>query len=247
LTATSHPGAEVWHDVECASYAADLPLWRELACTAGSAILDVGAGTGRVALDLAAHGHELTAIDSEPDLVRACARRADERGLPVRALVADCRSFEIATRFSLAIVPMQVAQLLGGPAGRAAMLRAVARHLTPGALLAVALADPFEAVPAADSLPPLPDVLERDGWVLSSTPVEVRDEVDRTAIVRHRQAVSPRGELTEDLSTTLLEAVAPATLEAEARAAGLEVEPSRFVPATHDYVGSTVVLARRSA
>ena len=43
----------MWHDVECGSYVADLPLWRRLAAEAGGPVLDVGAGTGRVALDLA--------------------------------------------------------------------------------------------------------------------------------------------------------------------------------------------------
>ena len=32
-------------------------------------LLDVGAGTGRVALDLARRGHAVVAIDSDPDLV----------------------------------------------------------------------------------------------------------------------------------------------------------------------------------
>ena len=52
----------VWHELECGSYRADLPLWRELAdqmaSSEGSArVLDVGAGTGRVALELARAGH----------------------------------------------------------------------------------------------------------------------------------------------------------------------------------------------
>ena len=46
----------VWHDVECGRYDADLPLWRELAASARRPVLDVGAGTGRVALDLARAG-----------------------------------------------------------------------------------------------------------------------------------------------------------------------------------------------
>ena len=36
----------IWHDVECASYVEDLPLWRELAASYGDPVLDVGAGTG---------------------------------------------------------------------------------------------------------------------------------------------------------------------------------------------------------
>ena len=49
-TGDDAPAHVVWHDVECGGYDADLPLWRELAREAGGPVLDVGAGTGRVAL-----------------------------------------------------------------------------------------------------------------------------------------------------------------------------------------------------
>ena len=173
---------------------------------------------------------------------RALSERAREHSLPVRAHAADARSFHLGTRHPLAIAPMQVIQLLGGAAGRKAMLSAVAAHLSPGGLLAVALADPFDGLPIGDALPPLPDVLELDGWVLSSTPVEVRDEGDAVAIDRHRQAVSPAGELTEEMATVRLDSVTPTELEQEGSAAGYRALPARSVPATRDYVGSTVVL-----
>lgn len=230
-----------WHDVECASYTADLPVWRGLADEHGGPVLDIGAGTGRVALDLAARGHAVTAIDADPELVRACAHRARERGLPVRATAADARSFDLGSRHPLAIMAMQVAQLLGGACGREAMLDAVAQHLAPGGLLAIALADPYDTVPVEEALPPLPDILEIDGWVLSSTPLIARDEGSGVAIDRHRQAVSPTGELTEEASTIRLDWVTPVELEAEAERAGLRpLDPWR-VPATRDFVGSTIV------
>ena len=233
-------GPVAWHDVECASYAADLPAWHGLAAERGGPVLDVGCGTGRVALELAAQGHEVVGIDADPDLVRALNERA--RSLPARAHTADARSFELGSSHPLAVAPMQVIQLLGGAQGRAAMLASVLRHLSPAGLLAVALADPFDAVPAGEALPPLPDVVEIDGWVLSSTPVDVRDEGDAVAIDRHRQAVSPTGELTEELATIRLDCVIASGLEDEAVAAGYRVLPALHVPATRDYVGSTVVL-----
>lgn len=239
-TVRAVPGPAAWHDVECASYAADLPVWRELAVERGGPVLDVGCGTGRVALDLAARGHEVVGIDADPALTQAFNERAHD--LPARAHAADARSFELARLHPLALAPMQVIQLLGGREGRAAMLSCVLRHLSPAGLLAVALADPFEAVPADQALPPLPDVLEVDGWVLSSTPVDVRDEGDAVAIDRHRQAVSPAGELTEELATIRLDAVTAAGLEEEALAAGYRVIGAVQVPPTRDYVGSTVVL-----
>jgi SAM-dependent methyltransferase len=237
-------GAAIWHDVECASYEADLPLWRRLAEEAAGPILDLGCGTGRVALDLAGRGHDVTGVDCEPSFTAALGARARERGLRVRAETADVRSFTLAGQtFGLAIAPMQVAQLLGGREGRARMLACVRRHLMPGGVLAVALADPMEGIEDdEDPVPPLPDVREEDGWVYSSTPVDVRQEGSATAIDRLRQAVSPGGELDESLATILLDSVKPEELEAEAGAHSYIARERRHVPATTDYVGSVVVM-----
>jgi SAM-dependent methyltransferase len=239
----------IWHDVECASYDADLPLWRELAAAAGkgSAVLDLGCGTGRVALDLAARGHDVTGLDCEPSFTRALAARARERGLRVRAELGDARSFALGREdFALAIAPMQVAQLLGGSGGRAGMLACAHRHLRPGGLLAVSLADPFDGVPDdAEPLPPLPDVREEAGWVYSSMPVAVHEEPAATAIDRLRQAVSPAGELAESMATIRLDRVSADELEAEAAAQASgdwKLRERRQVPPTADYVGSAVVM-----
>jgi SAM-dependent methyltransferase len=232
----------VWHDVECSSYTADLPLWRELAEDASGPVLDLGCGTGRVALDLAERGHEVTGVDSEPALVRALAARARERGLRVWAEVGDVRALALGFRYSLAIAPMQVAQLLGGPPGRAAMLASVRLHLRSRGALAVAIADPFGGIPAGEAAPPLPDVREEDGWLYSSMPVAVREEAGATAIDRLRQTVSPSGEMTESMATIRLDHVTARQLEEEARAAGFRVRPRRGVPPTDDYVGSAVVV-----
>lgn len=235
--------AVVWHDVECGGYDADLALWRELAAAAVGPVLELGCGTGRVALDLAARGHDVTALDSDRSLVAALRERARERGLTVEAVVADARAFGLERRgFGLAVAPMQVAQLMGGADGRAAMLGRVRQHLAPGGSFAAALADPFDGVPAEEVAPPLPDVREQDGWVFSSSPVAVRAEAHGTAIDRLRQAVSPAGELDESMASIVLDRVTASELESEAAAAGLGVRARRTVPATGDYVGSVVVV-----
>jgi len=239
--------AAAWHDVECSGYAADLPTWRDLAERSGGSVLDLGCGTGRVALDLASRGHEVTGLDADPELVRALEARGHARDLPVRGLTADARAFELAETFPLAIAPMQVVQLLGGPEGRKAMLARVLAHLKPGGVLAVALADPFDSVPVGEALPPLPDVLEVDGWVLSSTPVAVRDMGDAVSIDRRRQAVSPSGELTEEPFTIRLDSVTPAGLSEEAEEVGLTATELLHVPPTRDYVGSAVVVLEAPA
>ncbi len=89
----ARPVSVIWHDLECGAYAEDLPLWRSLADEHGDPVLDVGAGTGRVALDLARHGHRVTALDPEPELIAELERRA--AGLDVTGVVADARDFEL--------------------------------------------------------------------------------------------------------------------------------------------------------
>ena len=234
----------IWHDVECADYTADLDAWRTLAQERGAPVLDLGCGTGRVALDLAESGFPVLGVDADPSLVAALTSRAERRGLPVEAHAADVRALSLGDRrFPLAVAPMQVVQLLGDAAGRAAMLEAARRHLTPGGLLALALADPFEGVPPGDSEPPLPDMREEAGWVFSSTPTAVRVvPTGGVAIDRVRQAVSPAGDLFEVPNTIVLDLLGAEQLEDEGRGQGYEVLERRRVPETPSYVGSTVVL-----
>jgi SAM-dependent methyltransferase len=237
----SAPEAVVWHDVECAGYAADLPVWRRLAAAAAGPVLDIGCGTGRVALDLAGRGHDVTGVDSDPALVPTLARRARERGLRLRAYALDARSLDLGREFPLVIAPMQVVQLMGSRAGRAALLGSVRRHLLPDGLFAAALADPFEGLPAEQLLPPLPDVREEAGWVWSSRPIAVREEPGGAlAIDRLREAVSPSGELTGTVATIVLDRLGAAELEAEAREHGFRLRERLSVPETEAYVGSTV-------
>ena len=79
--------AAIWHDVECGGYEADLPLWRELAGRYPGPVLDVGAGTGRVALALAEDGHRVTALDNDPERVREAA--AEVLGIPRRGELSE--------------------------------------------------------------------------------------------------------------------------------------------------------------
>lgn len=240
------PTSVLWHDLECGTYAADLPLWRELAenpARRPGPILDVGAGTGRVALDLARAGHEVVALDRDEVLLGALCERAEREALAVGTAVGDARDFALERSFALILAPMQTVQLLGGPDGVEGFARCAATHLRPGGLLAAALA---EAVPFARGdgleLPP-PDVLEVDGWLYSSQPVAVRPDPEGGAwLERRREAVAPDGARTVNHDRILLDTVTPAALIAAGRCAGLRPLPGRTVAATEDHVGSDIVL-----
>ena len=231
----------IWHDLECGSYAADLPLWRALAERAGGPVLDVGAGTGRVALDLARRGHEVVALDCDEALLEVLGRRG--RGLPVRTLAADAREFVLDAPVRLCIVPMQTIQLLGGRRGRRAFLRCVRAQLEAGGLLAAAVTEDlpaFEPGEPAD-LPP-PDIREHAGWIYASQPVALRHRGPVTVLQRRREAVAPDGTRHESEDVVLLDRVNAADLEREAEVAGLSPLPAVDVPPTRDHVGSRVVV-----
>jgi SAM-dependent methyltransferase len=237
--------AVIWHDVECGAYTADLWLWRELAEQGSGPVLELGAGTGRVALDLAGRGYEVTALDSDPALLQELGRRAAALRVDVSRVNADARSLPPLGVFALVLAPMQFVQIMGGASARGELLRGVAGLLAEGGRFAAALAELEHALAPEDAAPPLPDLVERDGWVYSSLPMDVRRDPAGVAVERLRQIVSPSGQLSDERHTQLLDSVSPEALEAEARACGLTPEARHTVRGTGEHVGSTVIVCRR--
>jgi SAM-dependent methyltransferase len=249
--------AAIWHDVECGSYEADLPLWEELAERCGGLVLELGCGTGRVALHLARRGHRVYGLDRDPDLLASLAARASDschsgvghksdtsaRG-SVKPVHADARSFKLPERAALALAPMQFLQLLPSQADRLECLRCLAAALQPGGLLAAAIVESLPRV--GDPLPPLPDVREVDGWVYSSLPVAAATAEERIVLRRLRQTVSPTGDLREEDDEIQLRTFSAEELEAEAAQVGFVPVGRRLIPETEAHVGSLVVLLEGS-
>jgi SAM-dependent methyltransferase len=235
--------AAVWHEVECGGYAADLPIWERLV-TSGGAVLELGCGTGRVALHLASFANEVWAVDVDPSLISALRARAATRGVAVRTVCADVCSLDLGRKFELILAPMQLLQMLGSTAARRMALERVAAHLPPGGRLAASI---VEAVSASQAGPcaALPDVRELDGWVYSSLPVASLAGGGTLEIHRLRQAVSPDGVLSEEEHTDRLDALSAGTLESEATTIGMRAAGRLEIPPADGYLGSTVVVLER--
>jgi SAM-dependent methyltransferase len=245
MTAAKTPRSVIWHDVECGGYREDLPLWRALVAETGGPVLDVGAGTGRVALELAAADVEVVALDLEPELLEALTARAARRGVSVETIAADARSFDAgAGRFAAVIVPMQTLQLLPDAAARAEFFAAAKRALKPGGLVAIALADALESFDGETDGLPEPDTLRVDGLRYVSLPLAVVDEGGYAAIHRLRQVMGLIAPAEEEHDVIRLARVDAVTLADEAEALGFEALEARRIPATDVYVGSTVVILR---
>jgi SAM-dependent methyltransferase len=235
--------AAIWHDVECGSYAADLPLWEEVAEEYGDPILELGCGTGRVALHLARRGYEVIGLDRDPELIHALRKRAGD--LPVQTVCADALGFELDRQVPVVLAPMQFMHLMGSQEERLQCLRQVREVLQPGGVLAAALLDKLPSVPEG-GLPPLPDVREVDGWIYSSQPVGLVGWLGPQLILeRLRQTVSPEGTLREENSKIKLLFVEAEELEAEAKSVGFVPAGGAIVSETDAHVGSAVVLLER--
>jgi SAM-dependent methyltransferase len=255
--------AVIWHDLECGRYRQDLTVWAQLADESGDPILDVGAGTGRVSLELARRGHRVVAMDLEAELLAALRERADAlsagarvgapgpgvgaatgMGAGVTTVQADARAFDLGDeRFALCVVPMQTIQLLGGGVNRRAFLARAKAHLSVGGVLAIAIAPEFEEfVWAEGTAMPLPDMVELDGTIYASQPTAVLIEGDQAILQRRREVIDPRGgrEVSED--RIALDLLGAATLIADGVAMGLRPVGTRTIAETDEHVGSLVVI-----
>jgi SAM-dependent methyltransferase len=231
----------IWHDAECGAYSADLELWEALAGEAEGPVLDLGCGTGRVALYLARRGYDVVGLDNDPDLIATLTARA--QGLPLRPVLGDARAFELDTDIALALAPMQLIQLLPGHRDRLKCLGCIAAHLLPGGRIAMAIVE--ELPEAVGGPPPLPDVRQVDNWIYSSLPLATTLEGDEISIRRLRQTVSPTGVLSEEENEVRIRTLSATQLEAEGARIELTPQGRQRICPTDLHVGSTVVLLGR--
>jgi SAM-dependent methyltransferase len=237
--------AAIWQDCEFGSYSADLPLWAELAEAAGGPVLELGAGAGRVAIDLARQGFELIPLERDPDLAAELERRAESAGSPLTALRADLASPEeisLPREPRLAIAPLHVLQSLD-PAARARLLPSLRQLLPAGAKLAAALVDEATLLSAGiGGTQILPDIREVDRWVYSSEPLWVQVGEETLTVRRIRERVSPDGEIERGVHDDVLHRLSPERLEAEATEAGFSPAGRRPVKAGSNEADSVVVV-----
>jgi len=242
--------AAVWQEVEFGSYTADLALWTELAGAADGPVLELGAGAGRVALRLAAHGHQVLALDSDRELGAELGRVAEERNVSVTPLTGDLSAadgLEVPARPGVVIGPLHVIQVLDA-ASRPPLLARVTELAAPGATIALTVVDESTLLAAGTSATQiLPDMRELDGWVYSSEPLWVHVGDETLTVRRLRERVSPEGRMERDVHDEVLHRVAADRLEDEARAAGLRPVGRRQISSGPTEADSTVVLLEAPA
>jgi len=139
---------DAWDDDEAAAlydlvyehYDDDLSLYEEFARRGETPALELGAGTGRVALHLARAGLDVVALDSSPWMLRRLEAALDDATRRrVRTVEADMRNFDLRETFDLMFCALDTFELLLTADDQLSALRCVARHLSRGGVFVAEL------------------------------------------------------------------------------------------------------------
>jgi SAM-dependent methyltransferase len=113
----------------------DVRFYERMAARFGGPVLELGVGTGRVALSLVRAGIEVVGIDGVPAMLREAREKADALGPELSARLtlkrADLRSVRLRRRFPLVISPFNVFMHLYERRDVERALATVRRHLAP--------------------------------------------------------------------------------------------------------------------
>lgn len=120
------------YDLDHAGLDEDRALYEQFARRGETPSLELGVGTGRVALHLARKGLSVVCLDaSRVMLARLHASLPPELESRLRLVEADMRSFDLGERFDLIYCAMNTFEHLLTTEDQLAALRCVARHLAP--------------------------------------------------------------------------------------------------------------------
>jgi SAM-dependent methyltransferase len=159
----------------------DVSFYLEEAARSGGPVLELGVGTGRVAVPVAATGVRVVGVDLSAAMLEVARERAELAGVEVDLRQGDMRDPPVEGTFPLVLIPFRSLLHMETDADRRATLRAVAKHLAPGGRMVF---DVF--TPGADDIAEThgrwlerePGIWERADW----------NEATRTLILRVRGA-----------------------------------------------------------
>ncbi|HEY3612171.1 MAG TPA: class I SAM-dependent methyltransferase [Gaiellales bacterium] len=139
MSAAAAPGGEAYeqlgslYDRWCAGVDHDIPFY-VLACEgADGPIVELGAGSGRISVELARHGHRVIALDAAPAMLAEAEARARRYGVALETVVGDLRDPPAdLPRGDRVLAPFRTFMHLSGDDERRRALAAARRLLAPG-------------------------------------------------------------------------------------------------------------------
>lgn len=171
-----------YYDAENADLVEDLDAYLLLAERFGGPVLDVGCGTGRVALHLAGEGFDLTGVEPSSAMLDIARTKPGIEG--VTLIQAGAADFSSPTRFGFALLAFSTFQHFHTQVDQLAVLVNLVRHVRAGGGIALDLSNPVHFF-RTDDVPAL--VHERTFTDASGCPVMQQSIVraDRAKQILH--------------------------------------------------------------
>src|SRR5262245_17619836 len=119
------------YDPWSASVTEDVAFYLEEARRSGGPVVELGVGTGRIAVPIAAEGIRVIGVDSSRGMLEVCARRAALAGVEIDLRVGDVREPPVLERVPLVICPFRSLLHMHTDGDRRAVLAAVSELLAP--------------------------------------------------------------------------------------------------------------------
>ena len=121
--------------------------WRGVCAEAGAAgeqgrVLELGAGSGRLAIPLARGGLRVTALDRSPAMVARGRAQAEAAGVDVTWTLADMTAFDLGHPVDAVVLALNTLLHLHTRAEHEALFAGIHRHLSPGGRLALSVTSP---------------------------------------------------------------------------------------------------------
>jgi len=110
----------------------DVAFYVDEAVRSGGPVLELGVGTGRIAVPIGAAGVEIVGVDLSEGMLAVARERAELAGVAVDLRLGDMREPPVEGTFPLVAVPFRSLLHMETDRDRRAVLRVVARLLAPG-------------------------------------------------------------------------------------------------------------------
>ncbi len=188
-----------------------MPFYTEEARRSSGQIVELGVGTGRIAIPVAAAGIGVIGVDSSRGMLEVCREQAELAGVShlLELRLGDLRDPPVTERVDLVICPFRAYLHLADETARMGALRAARELLVPGGRLVF---DVF--VPGAD------DIAETNGrWLEREPEIFERAEWDEERRTLQLTVRDPKAS-----STMTLSWITPDEWSALLERAGFEIE-----------------------
>ena len=186
-----------FYDLDFEDYYDDVSFYQSLAEYHGDTILELGCGTGRVAVPLAQSGLKVTGVDiNDAMLAVAKQRMGTRKGLTLKR--GDMTDLDLKQTYALVTVPLGGVQHLASVDAFVDAIAVMARHLAPGGVAVVDIEAPHR-----DDFDPTPQPIVEHwtkpwidgGQVSKLVSVEARPAESMKDITWHFDVASRTGAL----------------------------------------------------